>query len=143
VLDEVVLIEQFRIGTLTNPGSPWVVEIIAGCIDPSETPEQVAYREANEEAACLIETLYPIYDYFVSPGGSNEYMHLFCGKINASSVGGVHGLIEESENIRAFTVSTDEAIAMLRHGQIKTAPAIVAIQWLQLNREWLKSLWQK
>ena len=143
VLDQVVLIEQFRVATMANPPSPWVIEIIAGCIEPNEKPEQVAYREANEEAACLIETLYPIYDYFVSPGGSNEYMHLFCGKINASSIGGVHGLAEENENIRAFTVPTEEAIAMLRYGQIKTAPAIVALQWLQLNREWLRSLWQK
>jgi ADP-ribose pyrophosphatase len=143
VLDQVVLIEQFRIATMANPSSPWVIEIIAGLIEPNETPEQVAYREANEEAACLIETLYPINDYFVSPGGSNEYIHLFCGKINASSVGGIHGLMEETENIRAFTVSTEEAFAMLRYGKIKTAPAIVALQWLQLNRDWLKSLWQK
>jgi ADP-ribose pyrophosphatase len=143
ILDQVALIEQFRVGTIANPSSPWVIEIIAGCIGYNESPEQVAYREANEEAACLIETLYPIYDYFVSPGGSNEYMHLFCGKINASAIGGIHGLIEESENIRAFTVSTEEALDMLRLGQIKTAPAIVALQWLQLNRDWLRSLWQK
>ncbi len=84
-----------------------------------------------------------INDYFVSPGGSNEYIHLFAGKINASSIGGVHGLVEENEDIRAFTVESEAAFDMLRQGLIKTAPAIVALQWLQINRAWLRSLWQK
>jgi ADP-ribose pyrophosphatase len=110
---------------------------------PGEKPEEVAMRESVEEAACEIETLYPINDYFVSPGGSNEYIHLFAGKINASSIGGVHGLVEENEDIRAFTVESEAAFDMLRQGLIKTAPAIVALQWLQINRAWLRSLWQK
>jgi ADP-ribose pyrophosphatase len=143
ILDQVVLIEQFRTGTLANSPSPWVIEIIAGLIGVDETPEQVAYREANEEAACLIEMLHPIHQYFVSPGGSNEYIHLFCGKVNASTIGGIHGLKEENEDIRAFVMPTEEAMTLLRNGQIKTAPAIVALQWLQLNKEWLRSLWQK
>lgn len=143
VLDRVVLIEQFRAGTLANSPSPWVIEIVAGCIHPDETPEQVAYREANEEAACIIETLHPIYEYFATPGGSNEYIHLFCGKVNSSAIGGIYGLKEENEDIRAFVLPTEEAMTLLRNGQIKTAPAIVALQWLQLNREWLRSLWQK
>jgi ADP-ribose pyrophosphatase len=32
VLDQVVLIEQFRIGALQTPGDPWLVEIVAGII---------------------------------------------------------------------------------------------------------------
>jgi ADP-ribose pyrophosphatase len=143
-LDQVVLIEQFRIGaTYEKDRSPWVVEMICGCIEDNETPTEVAYREAGEEAGCVIEALHPLCDYFVTPSCSNEYIHLFCGKINASAVGGIHGAAEENEDIRAFTMPADEAFMLVRTGQIKTAPAIIALQWLQLNRDWLRSIWQK
>jgi len=142
VLDQVVLIEQFRPGAIANPQSPWLLEIVAGVIESHEEPKNVAEREATEEAGCEILDIYPICEYFVSPGGSNEYFHLFCGRIDASDAGGIHGLEEENEDIRTFTLSTDEALMLLQEGKIKTAPAIISLQWLQLNREWLKQLWQ-
>lgn len=142
LLDQVVLIGQFRPGAIANPVSPWLTEIIAGVLDGNEKPEQVAIREAKEEANCEILDIYPICEYFVSPGGSNEYLWLYCGRIDASNIGGIHGLTEESEDINAITISADEAFILLQEGKIKTSPAIIALQWLQLNREWLKQLWQ-
>lgn len=142
ILDSVVLIEQFRPGSLASPDSPWLIEIVAGVITPKENPGEVAKREAQEEAGCEVLDLYPICEYFVSPGGSNEYFWLFCGRIDASDSSGIHGLQDENEDIRTFTVSVDEALMMLQEGKIKTSPAIISIQWLQLNREWLKQLWQ-
>lgn len=142
ILDEVVLIEQFRPGALANPQSPWLIEIVAGIISPKEKPTFVAEREMVEEAGCEILDLYQICEYFVSPGGSNEYLYLFCGRVNASQAIGIHGLPEENENIRAFSLSTEEAFQWVQEGKIKTTPAIISLQWLQLNREWLKQLWQ-
>lgn len=141
-LDQVVLIEQFRPGALAYPPGPWLIEVVAGIIDINEKPSEVAIREAYEEAGCTIQTLYPINNYFVSPGGCNEYVHLYCGKINASAVGGVHGLQDESENIRAYAMPAEQAFEALCNGQIKTAPAIIALQWLQINRQMLRALWQ-
>lgn len=140
VLDHVILIEQFRVGALANFHSPWIIEVVAGVYD-HEKVEDVATREALEEAGCKILDLYPICDYFVSPGGSNEFMSLFCGRIDASDAGGIHGLIEENEDIRAFSLPIEEALAMFQEGKIKTSPAIISLLWLQLNREWLKQLW--
>jgi len=140
-LDQVVLIEQFRSGALSNPQSPWLLEVVAG-IYHQENPEDVAKRESEEEAGCKVLDLYPIYDFFVSPGGSNEYLHLYIGRIDASKAGGVHGLEEENEDIRSIVLSIDEAVDWLQKGKIKTAPAIISILWLQLNREWLRQLWQ-
>lgn len=142
VLDKVVLIEQFRPGALANPQSPWLIEIVAGVYNPGEKPDQVALREAYEEAECEILDLYPVCEYFVSPGGSNEYLHLFVGRVDASEAGGIHGVAEENEDIRVLCVSADEAFQLLQEGKIKTSPAIIALLWLQLNREWLKQLWQ-
>lgn len=142
VLDRVVLIEQFRPGAIANPPSPWLVEVVAGVYENNESPAAVAKREATEEAGCEILDLYPVCEYFVSPGGSNEYLHLFCGRIDASAAGGIHGLADEHEDIRAFALPAEEAFQMVQEGKVKTSPAIISLQWLQLNREWLKQLWQ-
>lgn len=141
--DHVVLIEQFRPGTLHHAGGPWMLEIVAGVYGANETPTQVAIREAEEEANCKILDLEPICEYFVSPGRSNEYLHLFCGKVDASNTNGVFGLTEEHENIRAFTLPANDAFELAKKGVIKTSPAILSLQWLELNRERLKKLWQK
>jgi ADP-ribose pyrophosphatase len=47
--DEVVLIEQFRVGAWAGV-NPWLIELVAGLIDKDEEPEEVAHREAEEEA---------------------------------------------------------------------------------------------
>lgn len=143
VTDQVMLIEQFRPGALANPQNPWLLEIIAGCIAKEEKPEEVAKRECVEEGNCEIKNLYPICSYFVSPGGCNEYLYLFCGHIDGNNAGGIFGLKEEHEDIRSFMVSSDEAFVMLQEGEIQTSPAIISLQWLQLNRAWLRQLWQK
>ncbi len=142
VLDQVILIEQFRPGALANPPSPWLIETVAGVFEPNDKPADIAVREANEEAGCEILDLYPICEYFVSPGGSNEYFHLYCGRIDATNAGGVFGLAEENEDIRAVILPADEAFVWLQEGKIKTSPAIISLQWLLLNREWLRQLWQ-
>jgi ADP-ribose diphosphatase len=142
VLDRVLLIEQFRAGALANPQSPWLIEIVAGIYD-NENPQAVAKRETMEEAGCKILDIYSICDVFVSPGGMNEHLYIFIGKIDASEAGGVFGLEEEDEDIRAFTLSVDDAYQLVQENKIKTSPAIISILWLQLNREWLKQLWQK
>lgn len=141
VLDRVILIEQFRPGALADPNSPWLLEIPAGVIDENESPEEVAYREMREEAGCDVLNLHPIFEFFVSPGGANEYLYLYCSKVDASAVQGIHGLVDENEDIRVINISTEEAFAKLHAGEIKTAPAMVSLMWLQIQRKQLKSLW--
>jgi len=142
ILDQVVLIEQFRAGALASPDGPWLLEIVAGIYDGDDVPRDVAIREADEEAGCKILDIHPICEYFVSPGGATEQLSLFVGRIDASNAGGIFGLDYENEDIRAFTVPCAEAFNLLKTGKIKTSPAIIALQWLQLNREWLRQLWQ-
>ena len=144
LLDKVVLIQQFRAGAIgsLHVATPWLIETVAGVYDENETPSQVALRESEEEAGCKILDLCLICDYFASPGGCNEHLFLFCGHINAAQVGGIHGLAEEHEDIRAFALPFDEAYALIEQGKIKTSPAIISLQWLLLNRERLRQQWQ-
>jgi len=142
VLDVVVLVEQFRIGALEAPGDPWLLEIVAGVIDhPEETPEDVARREAVEEANCQLQEVIHICDYFVSPGGTSERISLFCGKVDASGAGGLCGLAAEEEDIRVIVLPFVEALEQLHAGKINSAAPIIALQWLQLNHDQLRARW--
>jgi len=139
VLDRVVLIEQFRIGAMNDEKSPWLVEVIAGMIEPGEEAEAMVHREAKEEAGLQLEHLLPIRRYYASPGGSTELVHLYCALTDLSGAGGLHGLAEEDEDIRVINCGADEAIALLDDGTIRNAISIIALQWFCLNREKLRS----
>ena len=141
-LDSVVMIEQFRIGALDVPGGPWLMEIVAGMIEVGEQPEQVARRESVEEAGLVIGRSELICDYLVSPGGTSERIAVFCGEVDASGAGGIHGLVEEGEDIRVTRVVYADAVAMLADGRLNSASVIIAMQWLMLNRERLREQWR-
>lgn len=141
VTDQVVLIEQFRIGALEDVAGAWILEVVGGIIEGEQGPEQVARREAMEEAGCDVRELEVICEFLVSPGTSTERIHLFCGRVDASNAAGIHGLEHEGEDIRVMVMPADEAIAGIRAGRINSTASIIALQWLALNRENLRQRW--
>ncbi len=140
--DTVVLIEQFRMGPLAaGVGTPWLVEIVAGIVEPGETPEHMVRREALEETGCRIDTLEHITTFFPSPGGSSELCHLYCGRVDSTNAGGLHGNRDEGEDIRAFVEDAAEAIDRATGASVRNAISIIALQWLALHREDLRRRW--
>jgi ADP-ribose pyrophosphatase len=140
--DEVVIIEQIRAGALKlGAEQAWLLEIVAGAIEEGETAEEVAYRESQEEAGCNIQELIKVMDFFTSPGGTSELLTLFCGRVDTSNVGGIHGLTHENEDILVKTISFDDAYQLLENGKIISAIPIIAIQWLKINRDMLREKW--
>ncbi len=139
--DKVVLIEQFRAGAILQPDRAWLVEIVAGAIEEGETAIEVAYRESIEEAGCEIQELIVINEFYTTPGGASERITLFCGKIDSTKVGGIHGLDHEDEDIWVRSVDFDEAYRMVESNEIESAIPIIAIQWLALNKEKIKQKW--
>ncbi|MFI3188163.1 ADP-ribose diphosphatase [Crenothrix sp. D3] len=133
--DKMVLIEQFRVGAILNSAQAWLLEIVAGAIEDGETAEEVAHREALEEAGCVIEELKVINEFYTTPGGMAERITLFYGKVDSSKIiDGVHGLNEEHEDILVRTVDFAEAYRMVESNEIDSAIPIIAIQWLALNK---------
>jgi ADP-ribose pyrophosphatase len=133
----VVLIEQFRVGALNNNTSPWLIEIVAGIMDKAENHEELIRREMLEETGLEIEKLIPIYDYLVTPGCSTEKVKLFCAYVDSTRAQPFCGLKEEHEDIKVHVVSAQEAFAAVRSGQINNSAAIIALQWLELNLQFL------
>jgi ADP-ribose pyrophosphatase len=141
--DQVILIEQFRIAPAVINESPWLIEIVAGIIEPNETIETVAHREMQEETGCEALSLMPMYDrVFVSPGGTTETVALFCGRIRAECFSQFHGKADEQEDIRAHLISRDEALLWLSGGRIRSLSAITALQWLALNYLRVQQQWK-
>jgi ADP-ribose pyrophosphatase len=136
-----VLIEQFRVGALEIVQPPWLLEIVAGTVEPGENAEAVVSRELFEETGGELLALQPICQFFSSPGGSNEYVSLYCARVDSSAMGGIHGLEDEGEDIRVFRVSRQEAMVLLGEARIVTAQALVALQWLALNHANLRQIW--
>ena len=141
IRDEVILIEQFRVGALAALGGPWLLEIVAGVIEGNETAEEVVKRESMEEADCVITDLIPLYDFLVSPGGTTERVALFCGRVDAAHAGGIHGAADEGEDIKVHIATLDAALALVKSGRINSASSIIALQWLALNRSHVQILW--
>lgn len=139
--DRVVLVEQFRIGALAAGLEPWMVEVVAGIIEPGETAEAVARREVMEESGCTVGALEPIGEVLLSPGGSSESLALFCGRVDSSGAGGIHGLDHEGEDIRVLVMPPAEALARVMATRGANANAVIALQWLALNRERLRARW--
>lgn len=132
--DEVVLIEQFRIGAILRKKQAWLVEIVAGAVEPGEQAEQVAIREAEEEAGCKIQELRLIREFYTTPGGASEWLSLFYGRVDASGIGGFFGLDHEDEDINVMTVKFEQAYQMMEQGEIDSAIPIIALQWLYIHR---------
>ena len=139
--DQVVLIEQFRAGAIIQPDRAWLVEIVAGAIEEGETAVEVAYRESIEEAGCEIQELMVINEFYTTPGGASERITLFCGKIDSTQVGGIHGLDHEDEDILVRAVDFKDAYVMLENNEIESAIPIIALQWLALNKDKLHKQW--
>ena len=142
IRDEVVLIEQFRVGAYAAGWSPWLTEVIAGIIDPGETPEQVVRREAREDACLELGALERIANYLSSPGGASEAVVLFCGRVDATRAGGIHGHQGEDEDILVRVHPFAAIQEMLRTASVSNAVTLIALQWLALNRDGLRERWR-
>jgi ADP-ribose pyrophosphatase len=141
VRDAVVLQEQFRVGALAAGRPPWLLEIVAGIIDDGETPEDVARREALEEAGCHLTAVERIQTWLSSPGATSETVTLYVGRVDAGNVGGLHGLPEEGEDIRPVVLPFEEALALMQGGRLDNSTILIALQWLALNRPALRDRW--
>ncbi len=116
--DTLVFIEQFRLAAHLAGFPAWQLEIVAGIIDTDEPAAAVARREAQEEAGLsVIGEILPIHRFLPSPGGSTETVDLFCGRVDAGKAGGIHGLADESEDIKVV-------VKMVRGQARDAAPAM-------------------
>ena len=127
-VDEVLLLEQFRIGPAVRGEDAWLTEIVAGIVDDGETTEEAVRRECLEEAGYQPEAVRFLGRYYSTPGGCSERIDLFLAlvdKARPTADGG--GIDHEHEDIRRFWVPRATALAMLAAGQINSGAPMLAM----------------
>jgi len=139
--DQVVLIEQFRAGSMRHLEGPWLLESVAGLMEPGEAPETTVRREIVEEAGLEVKRLEPAGVYIASPGAVTERTTVFIGEVDIGEAGGVHGLASEAEDIKSHIVDRETAFAWLEDGRIVAANLVTALRFLQVHGAALRQRW--
>ncbi|TNF11314.1 MAG: NUDIX domain-containing protein [Rhodobacteraceae bacterium] len=139
--DRVLLVEQFRTGPLARgEPNPWMIEAIAGRVDPGETPEQAALREAGEEAGITIERLIEAPRYYPSPGAKSEFIYSYIGIADLpDGAGAPGGVADEGEDIRPHLLSFEALLGLVNTGEAGNAPLILLTLWLDRMRDRLRA----
>ncbi len=141
VRDCVMLVEQIRMGPLVRgDATVWQLEPIAGGIDPGETPEDAARREAQEEAGLTLNALEKIAEVYASPGNATEFFYVFLGLADLPDTAtGIGGLASEHEDIRSHIIPFADFINMVDSFDATNAPLVMAANWLARHRDRLRS----
>jgi ADP-ribose pyrophosphatase len=139
--DAAVMIEQFRPGAYGAGWEPWLLEVVAGIIEPGEAAEDVCRREAEEEAGVTVSTLFKVQGWLATPGICTETIELWCGRVDSTRAGGIHGLDHEGEDIRVVVLGLDALRGLLDAGALTNATSVIAVQWLLLNRAAVRRRW--
>ena len=108
----------------------WLKEIPAGCINAGETARLCAERELREEAGLVAARWDQLGTIVTIPSFCDERITLFL----ARDLTDVDRELDHDEVINVERIALDEALAMVRRGEIFDAKTIAA---LHLTREFL------
>jgi len=121
---QVFMVRQYRIGADQH-----LYEIPAGLLGPGEPPEQAAVRELREETGYRPGTLEALGGFYVAPGYTTEFIHLFIARDL------VHDPLaqDKDEFLEAAQIPLKDAIRMIDEGKIVDSKTIIGL--LRLARQ--------
>ena len=143
--EAVILVRQFRYPVYAGLSAhqqegegvrhAWILETVAGISEEGETAQDVAIRELLEEAGYRVKSMQPITTMYPSPGGSSERVTLFLGEVDHTQRPGKGGGLQaEGEDIEVVVIPFTKAMSMIKSGEISDAKAIIALQYLALQK---------
>jgi ADP-ribose pyrophosphatase len=100
-----------------------LLELPAGTLEKGEAPMNCAGRELLEETGYLATRLRPIGNFFTSPGILSEKMYAFA----ATGLEKRQSALEEGEEIEVESTPWEQAIDMIRTGQIQDGKTIATL----------------
>lgn len=113
-----LLIRQYR-----YPIKKEIIQLPAGSPLPNESFADCAVRETEEETGMRPTSVTHVLDFYPSPGSADMKGHLFIA----------HGLVDSDrardpdEPTEPFLVQHEQAIELVRQGQIQEAATVMAI----------------
>ena len=130
----VVLTRQFRYPTFVNSNaSGRLIETAAGLLDQAQ-PAMRIRQEGEEETGFRVRNVEPVFESYMSPGSVTERLFFFVASYEASdrvSSGG--GIYAEGEDIEVLELKFEEAMNMVRNGEICDGKTIMLLQYAALN----------
>jgi ADP-ribose pyrophosphatase len=100
-----------------------LLELPAGTLDKGETPLECASREVREETGMAAGNLEPLGGFYLAPGYSTEYMHVYL----ATDLQYDPLEADADEFLSVERVPLAEALAMFERGDIQDAKSLAAI----------------
>ncbi|EWH12246.1 ADP-ribose pyrophosphatase [Catenovulum agarivorans DS-2] len=141
ILDQIVMVEQIRVGCMENAPHPWAFELVGGMVEPGQSIESVALRETEEETGLHATDLIPMQSYLSSCGGTSERIFLYVAKVDSTQCGDICGLDYEHEDIKVHQFSTEQVFHWLDKGIIDAAAVVIALQWFKLHKQNVLDKW--
>ncbi|WJS01435.1 NUDIX domain-containing protein [Roseibium aggregatum] len=130
----VLLTRQFRLPVWAAGRDPMLIEAPAGLLEGAH-PEDRIRAELIEETGFEVSDLEHLFDAFSSPGSVTEYVAFFRGTYHLKDkVAEGGGKETEGEDIEVMHVPLDQALEMIRSGEIMDAKTIILLQELALRR---------
>jgi ADP-ribose pyrophosphatase len=114
----VVLLRQYRHAVRET-----LWEIPAGKLDPGEGLEACARRELEEETGYQAGQLVPLGSIFVTPGYSDERIHLYL----AQDLQAGRQALMDNESIQCVSLPLTEAVRMAEQGEISDAKSVIGL----------------
>lgn len=113
-----LMVTQYR-----HPARARLLELPAGTLEPGEAPLAAVSRELQEEVGQKPGKIEAMGGFFVAPGYTTEYIHLFlCTELTPAKLQG-----DEDEDIEIETFSFEEALAEIESGRICDAKSVIGI----------------
>jgi ADP-ribose pyrophosphatase len=107
----VLLVRQYR-----HPPRRWLLELPAGTIEPDEDPAVCAERELQEETGYRPGRLKKLGGFYLAPGYSSEYLHVFLAtELSESKLQG------DEDVVHVERLTVDEALRRISSGEIEDA----------------------
>lgn len=116
--NEMLLVRQYR-----KAVEDFLYEIPAGIVNIAEEPIDCALRELKEETGFEAKKINQLFEFYTSPGFSNEKVYLF----EAEELTFTSTKFDEDECIETISVSKEEAKKMIETGRIMDSKTLIGI----------------
>ncbi|MFT4102075.1 MAG: NUDIX domain-containing protein [Burkholderiaceae bacterium] len=132
--ETVVLTRQFRFPAFVNGcATGMLIEACAGLLD-GQAPEDCIQREVEEETGFRVRRPRKVMEAYMSPGSVTERLYFFVAEyepFDRTSEGG--GDAREGEDIEVLELRLEEALEMIRTGEIQDGKTIMLLQMAALR----------